>query len=224
MSQMIESFINKFAGYGNKSASRWFVGMEEAGVNSIEDLQRRVSAWHSRGSSVLEDLADFHRDIGETKLFEESCPIQRTWAGLLRFDAGFCGTSGDVESIRRAQATSLGRKNGDTALVELFPLPAASTRHWPYSPLAPSIPSLASRESYREKSSLHRMELLSSLISKAKPKVVLFYGASYLNYWRELSSCFHDGTAYLVSPHPVARGLTNEFWLSCGRHAAEISN
>ncbi len=246
MERMIEAYINTFVGYGSESASRWFVGMEEAGVKSLDDFHSRVSAWYGRGASKMEDLADYHHAIGEHRLFPLPCPtgvqplppLQRTWAGLLRFDAAFSGTDADTDSIRKVQAVSLGRRGGDTALVELLPLPAASTKHWPYTPLAGSIPWLANRKIYRESILDYRCGLLRSLILAAKPKVVLFYGASYLRYWRMLSevdlsekkicrrsihSGFRNGTAYLVAPHPVARGLTKEFWLSCGQHAAQLS-
>jgi hypothetical protein len=46
---LLEEFINNFYGYGNYHGKYWFIGMEEGGGNSIEEINRRLASWNTRG-------------------------------------------------------------------------------------------------------------------------------------------------------------------------------
>jgi hypothetical protein len=59
-SELLESFFQTFAGYGNAAAPYWYVGMEEGGDSTEASLKRRLELWRERGSSTLEDLRDYH--------------------------------------------------------------------------------------------------------------------------------------------------------------------
>lgn len=59
--EILEAFISGFYGYGNYGARLWFIGMEEGGGGSREQIARRLDAWDKRGRNELEDVVDYHR-------------------------------------------------------------------------------------------------------------------------------------------------------------------
>ena len=67
---LIDEFINKFYGYGNLNSDLWFVGMEEGGGNSFEEINTRLNIWSDRGKKTVEDLVDYHFKIGIDQFFE----------------------------------------------------------------------------------------------------------------------------------------------------------
>jgi hypothetical protein len=46
---MIEAYCKQFFGYGRWDAPVWFVGLEEAGAGTPEELQVRLAAWDQCG-------------------------------------------------------------------------------------------------------------------------------------------------------------------------------
>ena len=56
---LVTSFMSGFYGYGSYSADYWFVGMEEGGAGSAEEIVAHLEHWERRGRSELEDLRDF---------------------------------------------------------------------------------------------------------------------------------------------------------------------
>jgi hypothetical protein len=54
----LDDFAHRFYGYGNYGGPFWFVGMEEGGGDSSEEIARRLSAWAARGRCELEDAAE----------------------------------------------------------------------------------------------------------------------------------------------------------------------
>ncbi len=51
--ELLSDFINGFWGYGSNNAQFWFVGMEEGGGNTFEELQIRFTEWNERGRKPL---------------------------------------------------------------------------------------------------------------------------------------------------------------------------
>src|SRR5713226_7016665 len=82
--QLLTAFINHFYGYGNYDAKYWFVGMEEGGGNDFTEIVKRINAWDSRGRKELEDVAEYHKAIGITRLFDERPRLQTTWNKMIR--------------------------------------------------------------------------------------------------------------------------------------------
>lgn len=56
----LRQFMQTFYGYGNLDGRFWFIGMEEGGGNSLEEMQARLKAWKQLGKPELADLRDFH--------------------------------------------------------------------------------------------------------------------------------------------------------------------
>lgn len=67
---LLTEFMNKFYGYGNFATPYWFIGMEEGGGDSFEEVAQRLTVWKQRGRRELEDVADYHMALGITHPFD----------------------------------------------------------------------------------------------------------------------------------------------------------
>jgi len=226
---LLKNFIDGFYGYGNYNAPYWFVGMEEGGGNSIKEINRRLQAWNKRGRREIEDVVDYHRDFGISRYWENKPPLEATWNKLIRILLASKGTLPTTEDVRLYQRDHLGREDNETCLLELLPLPSPSTKHWLYAE-GSSIPALVSRQSYRDWLIPIRVKRLQTRIREFKPPFVIFYGKTYLEHWQAITdaSLIHmdapnifkanvDGTLYFVTNHPVATGVTNDYFHRVGQ-------
>lgn len=213
----LRSFMRTFFGYGSWSAPLWFVGMEEGGGGSLDEIERRLGAWTGE---ELEDLRRFHHALGGLQWFAEHPPIQKTWSKLVAVALSAQGQPNDRESIRRHQRDELGRRDGGTALIELFPLPSRSIGDWIYA--ASGLPELSSREAYTRSLAESRVQAIQERIDLHKPAAVVFYGAGYRQHWESIAaSSFRSDresgvestrrgpSLMLLAPHPVAHGVSN---------------
>jgi hypothetical protein len=237
----VAAFIATFYGYGNWSAPVWFVGMEEGGGGTAEEIARRIAAWHQRGESELEDLVEYHEAIGVIRHFGAQPALQSTWSKLIRILFAMHGQTPTNDDLRRVQADRFGRRSGDTALLELLPLPSPGTNRWPYAQLT-TIPYLSTRDAYVAHVRPARVRRLRERLAAHRPRFVIFYGAAYLSWWSEIAGvslvidsntgfaiATREGTTFAVAKHPAARGLTTDYFASIGaamasRRAAESSD
>ena len=112
--ELLHAFVFGFFGYGSFSAPYWFVGMEEGGGNTPEDIALRLRAWEARGKRALEDVVDYHLAIGVSKHFDELGVLQPTWNKLIRIQLAAMGESPTTERVRAFQRTEWGKSNGHT--------------------------------------------------------------------------------------------------------------
>lgn len=225
--------MREFAGYGNAAAPVWFVGMEEGSGQGHDELRRRLHAWTVRGRRPLEDLPAYHHAIGLPRHFVAPWPLQRTWAPLLRCLLAWRGRSPVLSELRRVQATELGTPHGDTALVELLPLPSPGLAQWPYGDFASIDPALRDRASYRAAYMQARIQYLRTLLAGGGAQAVLCYGLQYLEAFEAVADVAlrerrtqaqrwftgeARGRRVVVAPHPVARGTPPGFWTSLGEY------
>lgn len=231
-SVILEDFMNRFYGYGSYQGDYWLVGMEEGGGNSFADVERRLNTWKERGKRELEDVAEYHIDLGVTSLFCERPKIQSTWGKLIRILLAIKGYSPTVDQIRQYQRDWLGRITGETCLLELLPLPSPSTGHWTYGEHS-QLPYLADRATYRRTLLDGRIKHLQQRIKQYRSKVVLFYSFSYCEYWQAVAGVdflpaeggafyvgHNDLTVFVITKHPAATGLSNDYWHGIGRAIA----
>ena len=220
----VTTFIETFYGYGNWSAPVWFVGMEEGGGGTPEEIAKRIAAWAQRGRNELEDLVEYHHAIGVTRHFGG----QSTWAKLIRILCAIRGETPTQDDVRRVQADRFGRRNGDTALLELLPLPSRRMNQWMHAQLT-TIPYLATREAYAAQVRPARVHRLRERLEAYRPRFVIFYGAAYLSWWSEIAGvalvidsnagfaiAAREGTTFGVTKHPAARGLTTDYFARFG--------
>jgi hypothetical protein len=227
--KLLESFMSTFYGYGNLAGHIWFVGMEESG-GDFEEIDRRLKTWEQRGRHPVEDCAEYHLALGLDRNFRDVKPvIQRTWRGLMLATLASMGRQTDKESVREYQRTEWGRSGGSVALLELLPLPSPSISHWIYGDHS-EISELKTRAKYEATQVPRRMEALQVLVAKHRPRAVVFYGSKYQPYWDQIVgggfqstdvgkvlAAPRKETLYLSMPHPVAHGLSDDFFLSIGQ-------
>ena len=54
--ELLEKRIETFYGYGNYEGKYWFIGMEEAGGEDLENINLRVNTWEERGKKEIDDV------------------------------------------------------------------------------------------------------------------------------------------------------------------------
>lgn len=238
-SNKLKTYIANYYGFGNWNSKIWFIGMEEGGGNSLEEVQRRLESWHSNPNNLIDNKAH-HQRIGLAQFFEKGTP-QKTWWKLIRFklslEEKLSGNhSKDIEMIRDIQKNSWGRLTSDNALLDLFPLPSPGEGDWLYGTLKwTDIDYLQSRFSYKEKLKEKRTQFIKDKIKTHRPKVVVFYSKDYTRYWNEIAECdfnsdkantfvekknsmtylSKDNTCYVLVPQP-SYAWANSFWDNAG--------
>lgn len=231
---MLEQYIHGFYGYGNLDADCWFIGMEGGFKEDVEDvekrLEKRLKTWNEWEREELEDLRDFQEEIGIDEWFGENPKSQDTWNPLIRVLLAIKrGTQeeADLDKVKRYQSEKLGRKNGETLLLELLPLPSKSTDKWIYDEYS-EIEYLQSRERYR----------IKDLIKDNSPKFVVFYGISNKEHYKEIADTdfkelhfpnsderallgSNSDTNFSIMMHPVARKMSKAYSRWIGKELQE---
>lgn len=222
--ELLKRWCSRFFGYGSWDAPYWFIGLEEGGVDSPEEFQTRLDAWHNGGEPSLLDLDLFHKAIGRSEHTEPDAKLQPTWRPLLRALFRLKGLRNfDNDALRAYQIQWLGRVDGETALLELSPLPAAkTTNRWfqrdPGNPMRTIDVDLLKRL---------RRTGFTQLIDECEPKVVICYGD--LRGWSQHFALmpmhsFYAGTrgsTIVVASHPPGRHApTNAHWDDIGDYIA----
>ncbi len=146
--QLLNEFVENFYGYGDYNGQFWFIGMEEGGGNSFSEIDNRLNAWTLRGKHELEDLAQYHAEIGLTDWFNDNPKLQSTWNKLIRILLSSKGQFPTTEEVREYQKILLGKLSGDNCLSNLLPLPSPSTKQWLYAQHC-QLPYLRDRSTYR---------------------------------------------------------------------------
>lgn len=227
--KQLHEFAQTFYGYGNYHSDYWFVGMEEGGGDSFQDVATRLDAWCKRGEHELEDMVEYHAAIGVKCFFDKHPKLQSTWSKLIRIVLSIKGQKAKTPQVREYQRQLLGRSNGETCLIELLPLPSPATNKWLYAQHS-QLPHLASREAYSQHYLPLRTAHLKQRIHEYKPKGVVFYSFSYRRHWQEIADVplslvasnnvyvGHNGESiFIVTKHPVAHGVTNDYFHKVGQ-------
>jgi len=230
---MIKAYCKQFFGYGRWDAPVWFVGLEEAGAGTQEELQARLSAWDQRGRRELEDAPAFYPACGQPQWHGPNASLQRTWRQLMRMLLLARGELVSKEALLEYQKQTLGAFSGHVCLTELFPLPAPSHRHWPYADHEDLPAWIRNREQFMQTVLPGRAATLREKIALHHPRAVVFY------FWMHRQSAeavaggeFHpvipeqllglkrNGTAYFITGHP-AGDYPDAYFDGLGRHFHE---
>ena len=230
--ERLEAFATHFYGYGNYTGKYWFVGMEEGGGDSFQEIEKRLAIWSQRGGCELEDVAEYHIALGITYPFAPTAKLQPTWSKLIRVLLSAEGYSALKEDVRAYQRHYLGRKSGESCLLELLPLPSPSTSDWLYAQYS-QLKYLTDRETYRHYFMPKRIRHIKERIRQYKPKAVIFYSFSYRSYWAEIAETelqakdygeFYlgkdSGVVFVTMKHPAATGVTSEYFQNIGKAVA----
>jgi len=225
---LIDAYIKTFVGFGNPDGRYWFVGMEQGGGTTIPEIEARITVWGDRGHRAFENLAEYCDAFDNHAWFGAGAKSQPTWRQLIRIYLAAEGLPHSRQDALDFQKAKLGLFDGGVCLAELSSLPIRRTADWPYAAFD-GLPYLASREKYQRTVAPARVSLLRGLIERHEPGVVVCYGSSYQR-WNGLAGCAFESTpirsvylaqtgtsVVLVIPHPVAHGLSNEYFAEIGR-------
>ncbi|MEJ6390571.1 hypothetical protein [Gymnodinialimonas ulvae] len=227
----IDEFALGFYGYGDLKAPLWFVGMEEGGGNTADEVTKRIRAWQIRGCMKLEDVAEYH-DAFMKEGFS-SIRKQNTWSALSRVQLGYERKLLEDGDVKQHWKKSLGRHRSGTCILELNPLPSPGTSAWKY-PEFTKLPFLVNRDAYNLRYGSERVATLRRMILAYSPRAVVFYGRKYETFWsliagaplvsQGLHKTASNGKIKFASiDHPSApvAGATSEYYASLGRGLAE---
>jgi hypothetical protein len=225
--ELLQAYMERFYGFGNYAGKYWFVGMEEGGEADAAYVTRKITDWRDSGR---QELQGFSSEYSWDRWFGPNARLQPTWSRLIRILLSAEGKPAKREDVRTYQRTQLGRRGGETCLLELLPLPSPSTGGWLYGRHS-HLASLATREVYTQAWSPRRAAHIRQRIAEHQPRVVVFYsvGAHYQYWWNDiagvpLAATALDGcrigrngaTVFAIVKHSAARGLSNAYWATAG--------
>lgn len=229
--KLLEDFMNGFYGFGNYKAPYWFIGMEEGGRAELPHITKQLQVWDKSKRKELLDVIDFAHEMGFshlTKWYGNRPALQKTWKNLIRILLLAEKQPADNENIREYQKESWGTKNGISCLMELLPLPSRNRNLWLYSKIS-LLPYLSNRQIYENHIVGSRIAHFQTAIKKYKPRVVVFYGKGFDEYWKnivginswrqsedEINFTKMNGTLFVFSNHPQCRGIKDEYFCKIG--------
>lgn len=241
MQALIEQFMKTFYGYGNLKGKYWFIGMEEGcGPNWQADVLPRFVQWDKRGRSEIENLRNFHFDIGITEHWEpvDGMPIelQFTWKRLIETILTANGMPHARENIVDYQAQHLGTLEGDSCLLELLPLPSPNVNEFGYAHLAnEQYPYFASPALYKNYIMAQRISRIQEMIAERQPRHIILYGTSYVRHWsnlvmnaewkqidNQIRCCEYLESHVWLVPHPAARNIPNNLFVTLGENIRRV--
>ena len=210
---LLTTFMERFYGYGNLDAPMWFVGIEEGGGKSFDEVARRIRVRDERRrreqrETEVEDLQQFH---AEAKIAIDN--FQPTWNGPIVAALTATDRPTDTRSLLEYQKTELGSAGGETCLLEVLPLPKRGSNDWPYREWS-SLPSLTTRTDYKLTYKNGRIDRILRMIKRDEAKIVVFYGTrkewlSRLPPPSRVDDAFETGrlgsSRWITTDHPTAR-------------------
>jgi hypothetical protein len=192
-------------GYGRWQAPYWFVGLEPGG----NELDACARAWLAAGETELLDLRAGHSGH-KLDWFSERAGTQQTWAKLIWLVLAYENREPTAGATRQYQKERLGRKDGETALLELSCLPAENN--------GVPIP----RELFREE----RIATLRARLISHNPRFVVFYSPDpkYRSAWNAIAGQQLERdtpltvgpTTFIVTYHPNGE-WSKAYWVGIGR-------
>ncbi|HMA37961.1 MAG TPA: hypothetical protein VKY74_26160 [Chloroflexia bacterium] len=157
-------------------------------------------------------------------------PLQPTWARLIRVVLSAEGPAPSTEQVRAYQKDRLGRQGGLDCLLELLPLPSPGVGRWLFYPEYSRLPYLRNRKTYTQQVAPARIAHLRARIAEHRPGVVIFYGAGYEHWWRQIAGvdfqpsavakvaiAGNGPTRFVIMQHPTAHGLPNSYFDAVGQ-------
>lgn len=209
----LENLLN-FVGYGNLRAPIWFIGIEERG--SQESLRYRSTF------AKVEDLKNAHIRSGKNKEWEE-VELQPTWKRMCWIILALQGQEMDNILALDYQSKELGRKNGETMLMELLPIAKKKLNSWGLEGVVRQFESLSE---YKKKVKPIRIKLLRGLLAEYRPRVVVCYGRWWTRHKDIFDNLvFHKKGNFLVSVKEGRIVILSDHMTMIGRDKSrEIAN
>jgi len=246
---LLKNYIENFYGYGNLRSDYWFIGKEEAGGETHQEINSRLKNWKNLNSEKVIDTYDFHKKItnenDETFEFLFKNKVQRTWLGLIKMIFSLEDKKWTDFDIKKFRTESLGRAFSNNCLLEMFPLPSPKANQFNYSEWT----DYKNRENYKNTIKNLRINNIKQLINENQPKFVIFYSTDkeYCGYWNKISEIDFDkvqtnifkerkknsliikiakkgNTTYAIVNHPASRGIPDEYHKTIGQQIRTVAN
>ncbi len=117
--EVLTDYAHQFYGFGSWKAGVWFVGVEEEGGATFDDVASRLRAWDERGRKDLENAPVFYPACGTQSWHGDSAKIHPTWKQLIRMLLLARGERDSEKGILTYQRTHLGGAQDGACLMEL---------------------------------------------------------------------------------------------------------
>jgi hypothetical protein len=209
----LKHWIEHFYGYGSWAARVWFIGYEEHGGETPEEVSEMLGyfgkAYHEATGPTLCDIRELHRhrafrregpksDLYDNHFqyrFDSNAVLHGTWKNMTAFVHGYRNEKVfDVYAYQKEQFASQG---GNEALIELYPLPSPHKHTWYYNWLdLPHLQFLRSRKLYQDFLYERRMNTILSNVATFSPDVVLMYGMDNINNLKTTIGNFFQGCKF----------------------------
>jgi hypothetical protein len=170
--EQIERIVG-FLGYGNPAGSVWFVGIEE-GLGKANSNDALINLSRRGQFAEIMDLYDAHHrrlwERGQLIDFDVKPPSTPAWQWMAKI---MCACDG--EDWKEYVKCSLGRRNGETFLAELSPIPSRDTREnkvW-FEAFEERFTELGAK---LHKHLENRKNALLRLLQEERPRLVICYG------------------------------------------------
>ncbi len=211
--ELLKHWIDNFYGYGSWQANHWFIGYEEGGGDSPQEVLDKLTYFyttHALGSSSnLCDIRELYKQVAFTisgpradlftNLFEHRFDSQAIlhgeWKNIIAFVHGY--KNEPLPDLLTYQKNLFAlASNRSEALLRLFPLPAHN-HAWYYSWLdLPQLEFLRSRTAYETHVYERRMQHILLNMSTYKPEVVVMYGMDNIDKLKKSVQEFYAGVKF----------------------------
>lgn len=213
--EALRHWIDNFYGYGSWHAGFWFIGHEEGGGETPDEVADRLNYFHEANAQSDGGLCDirelykhiaFRSDGPKANLFNNLYEYRfgrqaiqdGVWKNLISFVHGYKQLK-VPDPLAYQQHHFLSSSAQNEALIDLYPLPGPYSHAWYYSWLElPQLSFIKSRTLYQEHVYERRMHTILSNISMHKPEVVLMYGMENINTLKESVQAFFHAAKFKV--------------------------
>jgi hypothetical protein len=212
----LNHWIKNFYGYGSWRARFWFMGYEESGGNTPDEVAEKFhyfSKSHSSDQKVeLCDIRELYRHVtvpeDDSKAasftnrydyrFGPKAIQNSVWKNLIAFACGYQGKKLPDPLAYQKQKFALPDLQSE-ALLSLYPLPSPHNHAWYYSWLnLPNVDFLKSRTRYEEQVYETRIHTILTNLKAYEPEVVLLYGMHNINTLKKSVCAFFPGTTFTL--------------------------
>lgn len=246
---LLKNYIENFYGYGNLESDYWFIGKEEAGGETHQEINSRLETWKNMKGKKVVDTYDFHKKVtnenGKTFEFLFENKVQKTWLGLIKLIFSLEDKNWNGSDIKKFRTERLGRTFSNNCLLEMFPLPSPKANEFNYSEWT----DYRNRENYKNAIRNLRINNIKELIKENQPRFVTFYSTDkeYCSYWSQISEIDFDkiqanifkerkrntlrvkiakngSTTYAIVNHPTSVGVPDEYYKTIGKQIRTVAN
>ena len=194
----LRHWIQYFYGYGSWNAKVWFVGFEESGGDTPDEVAEKINYFYKTHRALKEptlcNLRDLYQHVSSrldgpragsfTTLYDyrfgKNAIQHGVWKNLIAFEHGYRGK--DLPDLLAYQKKSFVTVSDQEAWLQFYPLPSPHNHAWYYSWLnMPKFPFLKSRTQYQEHLYSSRVRSILKNITVHQPEVVLMYGMENIN-------------------------------------------